>query len=131
MQNGVKGILILLAGTTCAQAQWLNHPNPGSPRTGDGKPNLSARAPRGTNGKPDLSGVWEAESAPIEDLVKLLPGGLNGLGEDSPSKYFFNILSDFKPEDAPILPAAAAAYRQRAQGMGKDFPVTRCLPMGV
>ena len=36
-------------------AQWVNYPTPGIPRLLDGKPNLSAPAPRTTNGKPDLS----------------------------------------------------------------------------
>ncbi|MCU1336482.1 MAG: hypothetical protein JWO19_2063 [Bryobacterales bacterium] len=61
----------------------------------------------------------------------MLPGGSNGLGEDPPSKYFLNILADFKPEEAPLQPAAAAAFRQHAQGLGGDSPATRCLPAGV
>jgi hypothetical protein len=39
-------------------AQSLNHSTPGTPRTGDGKANLAAPAPRAVDGKPDLSGVW-------------------------------------------------------------------------
>jgi hypothetical protein len=124
-------IWILATLAVAAHAQWVNHPTPGTPRTRDGKPNLSAPAPRAANGKPDLSGIWLADGAPIEELRKMLPGGVNGLGEEPPSKYFLNILADFKPEEAPIRPAAAALYRQHAQAGGKDFPVTRCLPMGV
>ena len=122
--------LILLGAAGCAQAQWTKHPTPGAPRTRDGKVNLTAPAPR-VNGKPDLSGIWEAEPAPVEFLMQMLPGGLNGLGEDPPSKYFLNVLADFKPEEAPILPAAAAVFQKHAQGMGKDMPATRCLPAGV
>jgi hypothetical protein len=36
-----------------ACAQWLNYPTPGTPRTRDGKPNLTAPAPRAAKGKPD------------------------------------------------------------------------------
>jgi len=114
-----------------AQAQWLSHPTPGTPRTRDGKPNLSAPAPRASNGKPDLSGIWQAEGAPVAELMKLLPGGANGLGEDVPSKYFLNILADFKPEESPIQPAAAAVFERHAQAFGKDSPETHCLPLGV
>ena len=39
-------------------AQWINYPTPGIPRTGDGKPNLTAPAPKQADGKPDLTGVW-------------------------------------------------------------------------
>ena len=37
-------LLALLA--TPAPAQWLNYPTPGIPRTADGKPALTAPAPR-------------------------------------------------------------------------------------
>jgi hypothetical protein len=33
-----------------ATAQWVNHPTPGTPRTRDGKPILTARTPRAPNG---------------------------------------------------------------------------------
>ena len=53
--------LILLAGLVgCLQGQWLNYPNPRTPRTKDGKPNLTAPVAR-LNGKLDLSGLWQAE----------------------------------------------------------------------
>jgi len=121
---------MMFGASLCAYGQWVNHPTPGGPRTRDGKLNLAAPAPR-VNGRPDLSGVWQAEPAPFEFLKTVLVDGLNGLGEDPPSKYFLNILADFKPEDAPLQPAAAAAFAKRAQAMGGGLPVTRCLPAGV
>src|ERR1700691_4964998 len=49
---------IALAGVMApANAQWVNYPEPGTPLTRDGKPNLLGKAPRALNGKPDLSGV--------------------------------------------------------------------------
>jgi hypothetical protein len=115
--------------TACAHAQWLNYRAAGTPRTRDGKANLSAPAPRTSNGKPDLSGIWQAEGAPFKELVKYVPGdGVNGVGESDPSFYFFNVLGDFKPEDAPLKPAAAAALRQRGEAAGKDAPASLCLP---
>ena len=44
-------VLLTAFGATTA-AQWLNYPAPGVPRLADGKPNLSAGAPRGPDGKP-------------------------------------------------------------------------------
>src|SRR5689334_18772984 len=48
---------IAFAGLLCmcapASAQWLNPPSPGIPRTKDGKADLSAKAPRLPDGKPD------------------------------------------------------------------------------
>jgi hypothetical protein len=122
--------LILLA---CAglQAQWLNYPSPNTPHTKDGKPNLKARAPR-VGGRPDLSGVWQVESVPGE--VERMLGKLDAdvvLGDDPRtfSKYFFNILADFPPEQAPLRPEALAAMRNRP----KDYvsPNERCLPEGI
>jgi hypothetical protein len=129
--NRKTWILFVLASLPlCARAQWLHHPTTGTPRTPDGKPNLTAPAPRASDGKPDLSGIWMAESAPIPELIRLLPGGFNGLGESIPSKYFLDILADFKPSEEPLLPAAAAAFRRRSTTPG-SAPITHCLPAGV
>src|SRR6266436_240222 len=132
MQSQRVWISIMLWGTAaCAHGQWLNHPMPGTPRTRDGKPNLSARAPRASNGKPDLSGVWVAESATREELPRFFGDGVNNLGETPPSKYFMNLLYDFKPEETPLRPAAAAVTQERRAGLAKDIPLTGCLPAGV
>src|ERR1700674_4860304 len=132
MRSQYIWIWIALAGAAaCVHGQWLNHATPGTPRTRDGKADLSARAPRVSNGKPDLSGIWVAESATREELLRLFPGGENNLGEIPPSRYFMNIFSDFKPEDVPLRPAAAAIAQQRRAGLAKDIPLTRCLPAGV
>ena len=107
-------MLILLAGVG-VQAQWLNHRDSATPRTKDGGPNLSAPAPRNSNGKPDLSGVWQAEGAPVSELMKILPAGVNGLGEDPPPMSFFNVLAGVKPEESPLRPEFAAMYEERRQ----------------
>ncbi|MSV34251.1 MAG: hypothetical protein EXQ47_01460 [Bryobacterales bacterium] len=128
---------ILFAGTVlCVHAQWLNHPTPGTPRTRDGKPDLSAKTPRAANGKPDLSGVWQTEFAPAGENERLYGSALGAFvvpGDDPRtfSKYFFNILADFKPEDAPIRPAAAELTRQNAARIGPDSPSIQCLPHGI
>jgi hypothetical protein len=95
---------ILCAMSVSLTAQWPNHPTPGLARTPDGKPDLSAPAPRSADGKPDLSGVW---------LVK------NGS---------FYLTSDLKPEE--IQPWAAALYKQRADDFRKDSDGIACLPPG-
>lgn len=40
------------------QAQWINQPTVGIPRTADGKADLKGPAPKTADGKPDLSGLW-------------------------------------------------------------------------
>jgi hypothetical protein len=131
--------IVLLAASPCVQAQWVKHPVPGTPRTSDGTPDLSATAPRMPDGRPDLSGVWQVESTARRELLAFLPGGgkdlrdndpLNGLGEDNPSKYFFSVLVDFKPDDTPLLPAAAESYRRRMEAAPAQTPTT-CAPPSV
>ena len=91
---------------TSVQAQWLNQPTPGIPRTSDGKPNLKAPAPRAPDGKPDLSGLWN----------KISP------------KYSRNIAADLKPGD--IQPWADALVQQRKENLGKDYMNVLCVPLG-
>ena len=131
MSGQKMSIGIVFAGAMlCAHAQWLNHPAPGTPRTRDGKADLSAKAPRSPDGKPDLSGVWHTE---------LTPPGQSILGDVSPfivpgddpstfSNYFWNILADFKPEEAPMRPEAAERFRKNVESGNNP---ARCLPLGV
>src|ERR1700680_916024 len=111
-----------------ALGQWLNYPDPTTPRTKDGKPNLSAPAPRASNGKPDLSGVWRTEFA---------PPGENSSDFDVPgdnpstfSKYFVNILADFKPAETPMRPEAAELLRKN-RAIAGNSPVSHCLPLSI
>ena len=115
-----------------AHGQWLNHPDPRTPRTKEGKPNLTAPAPR-LNGKPDLSGVWEADATPMSELKRALPPDFFELQVDVPnaSKYVFNLLWDVKPEEDPTRPEGAAILKQRRESHGKDNPTSRCLPGSI
>jgi hypothetical protein len=88
MQKATIGAFLLSAAL---QAQWLNLPTPGIPRTSDGKPNLSAAVPRTADGKPDLSGIW----------------GMN------PGAYGNNIAADLKPDE--IQPWTRELYAQRGK----------------
>src|SRR3989454_6174075 len=106
-----------------AQAQWPNHPTPGAPRPPDGKVNMPGPVPR-LNGKPDLSGIWQVEGEPRT------PGALFGIGESPNSKYFRDILSDFKRGEEPLTPEGAEILRRNTQP-GVVGPNLKCLPDGV
>jgi len=85
------------------QAQWIHQPTPGIPRNADGKPNLSAPAPKAADGKPDFSGVWS-----------LVPGkgGISQL------------------KSSEMKPWAEALHKERHENLGSDSPGTQCLPQG-
>src|SRR5207249_2190810 len=51
----------ILCATVSLQAQWVQYPSAGVPRTPAGSPDMSAPAPKTADGTPDLSGVWVAE----------------------------------------------------------------------
>jgi hypothetical protein len=105
-----------------ACAQWLNYPDPAIPRLKDGKPNLSAPAPRSTNGKPDLTGVWAHEITPVAEFKRMFgasyeaesQAALIGMELESVHKYALNILVDFKPEESPLGPEGQAIMKRRA-----------------
>ncbi len=116
-------LLACLGAGLTVGAQWLHQPMAGAPRTRDGKINMTGPVPR-LNGKPDLSGIWQAQGDPRA------PGGLFGIGESLNSRYFRDILADFKPDERPLTPAGAEVLRKNSQP-GVFNPSLNCLPDGV
>src|SRR5262245_31879353 len=103
----VKPIVLLLA-----LAQWLNYPASGVPRLPDGKPNLSAPAP-----KRDLSGTWMGPSGTLG------PGG--------PPRYAAFLAADLPEGSVPVKPQTRTLIGERFANFGKDNPFSRCLPAGL
>jgi hypothetical protein len=123
-------LLFALLGAD-AHSQWLNYPTPGTPRTRDGNPNLTAPAPRASDGKPDLSGVWQTELVNPRDSVRGENYQFTVPGDDPRtfSKYFLNILADFKPEESPMRSEAAELLRKnRATAI---TTTSSCLPLSI
>jgi hypothetical protein len=112
-------IAFLATGTN---AQWFNFPTPGTPRTADGKPNLAARTPHALDGKPDLSGVWMHEITTVAEVRRLFGNRFDdsialatpGMEIGTQHKYAFDILLDYKPEEAMLQPAAVEILRRSA-----------------
>lgn len=114
-------VLLFVASSTVANAQWLNFAPPGTPTTADGKPDLTAPAPRTADGKPDLSGTWMHEltsaeemkrlyGAPIEEAIKV---DVPGMEIGTQHKYAVNIMLDVKPGAASMTPQGMAVMKQR------------------
>jgi hypothetical protein len=105
-----------------AHAQWLNYSPPGTPRLKDGKPDLSATAPHGADGKADLTGVWLHERTTPAEFKRILgasyeaesQSALLGMELEVVHKYGLNILIDLKPGESILRPEGEAAMKRRA-----------------
>jgi hypothetical protein len=100
-------------------AQWLNHIPEGTPMK-DGRPNLSAPAPRAANGKPDLTGVWMHETFSLEQMKKFYGSAADeeaniGMEIFTVHKYGLNALLDAKPGEQVMTAAGQAAFKERQQ----------------
>lgn len=93
-------VLALVIGTMPAAAQWLDRPTPNIPRTSDGKPNLTAPAPRGADGHLDLTGIW---NGPVPET---------------------------RADPANAQPWVNDLVRQRQREYHKGRPSYNCLPSG-
>jgi len=117
------------------EAQWLNYPDPRLPRTVEGKPALTAPAPRAFDGKPDLSGVWHVQSESLEEKRRLFGADYGtitvpGMEPTTTSKYGQDVLVDYRPGEIVMTPQAEAIYMRRRQGQ-EISPTEQCLPAGV
>ena len=101
--------------------QWLNYPTAGVPRLRNGAANLTAPTPKAADGKPDFSGVWEAEQGEDAGVVA---GGARIAPE------FINIAARLKG-GLPYRPWALELRNARVADLGKDNPDGFCLPLSI
>ena len=122
---------LMTAVLACIEAQSLSSRDPSIPRFKDGRPNLSAPTPR-LNGKPDLSGVWQAERTPVSEFARVLGPGFPAIQPDLSdiTKHVLNVFWDVPPAEWPLRPEAAAISQER-QKSGQDFPTGYCRPGSI
>jgi hypothetical protein len=110
----------IIALPAAAFAQWLEYPTPGVLRTPDGKPDLTAPAPRTGDGKPDLSGMWGWET--------LANCGAH-CNDFQISREFINIAATLR-EPLPYRPGVAEMVKKRTAAQDED-PNAHCMPRGA
>jgi len=111
-----------------ASAQWLKYPSAGVPKTADGKPDLSAPAPRMPGGQPDFSGVWLTANAMTancntpQNPETIVCGAELPMGKDG-----INMGASLAG-GLPYQPWLATLVKQRTAENAKTDPHIRCLP---
>jgi hypothetical protein len=120
-----RWLVLFALGAGAAYAQWVNYREPGVPRTRDGKADLTAPAPKGLDGKPDLSGVWMHEVTTVAEMKRLYGSRIDeALKVDAPGmeigtqhRYSNDILLDFRPNEESLLRPEAVEQMRRNQAM--------------
>ena len=107
--TAAAAIAMLLAAFPAGAQHWKNIPRDGIPIGKDGRPDMSAPAPRTPAGQLDLSGIY------------------------MPSyRYFQNLAADLGLENVPMTDEARKIHAARATGLlGWEEPDAHCLPQGV
>jgi hypothetical protein len=121
MKIRIPAIIMIVGPALALQAQWVNYPTAGVPRLANGQPNLAAPAPKTADGKPDLSGLWEASRE-------------GGTGESFTGGQLPPLLLNIGAQLKDGLPYRAWARdltnARRANNL-KDGPDGKCLPLGI
>jgi hypothetical protein len=162
MKNGMAAVLSIILGCSVAvDAQWPKYPVAGAPRDAQGNILQDGPTPKTADGKPDLSGVWmRAESGPpraggpgrgqgagggrgnaaVPGNAAFF-GGPGGVLVEIPTERFPHdpngpAVATFRdaganiPGGLPFTPWAAELKKQRMALDQKDNPDANCLPMG-
>ena len=122
MKRSFASVLLafIAALSPSLSAQWALYPKSDVPKGPDGKPNLTALAPRTADGKPDLSGIWfvwaDAEPNGSPGRPPLVKGGNAGAGVK---------------DGLPFQPWASDLQKKRAAEGGLNDPDGLCMPQGL
>ena len=138
-------VVVLLVGSPIAlSAQWPKYSEPGVPRDSQGLVQMEAGTPRTADGKPDLSGDWvRADRDPLPqelagvvsrnegNVVVERPATPFAADPDAPPLATFFELGANIPGGLPMTPWAADLKKSRMATDSRDNPDANCLPMGI
>jgi hypothetical protein len=147
MKNRIASAALLIACAMPLLAQWEKYATPGVPRDPQGRVQMDARTPRTANGKPDLSGNWvRGDRDPLpQELAGVVARGTGDTGavvvepraapfppdpNAPPLATFFDLGANL-PGGLPFTPWAADLKKARMATNNKDNPDANCLPMGI
>jgi hypothetical protein len=122
----IPGVLAALLSVP-VNAQWLNYPTPGLPRTANGKMNAAAPVPRTADGKPDLSGLWDT---PPRRALRDEKRATETIGADIAVGGFGDLGRSVKG-GLPYSPWGADLLKARHANEDKDDPDGYCQPLGM
>jgi hypothetical protein len=125
MKTLMLGALLVLSTATVVTGQWATQRDPAVPGLRDGKPNLSASAPKTSDGRPDLSGVWLTNGGPVPPGIDTVEGD-----ELRVSRHFIDVTADMKPDQVQMEPWAAELFKKRLETNGVLDPGAYCKPLG-
>ena len=111
-------------------AQWLNYPDPRTPRNADGTPDLTAPAPT-LAGKPDLTGLWRMAPTPPEEYEQVMGDDIHQIQIDlyDVTKHAINVFWGISPDEVPMRPAAAGILKSRMAT--QESIQALCLPSSI
>src|SRR6476660_1411912 len=121
LSRGLPAALVVLGSTTLA-AQWVRYPTAGVPRKADGNVDMSAKAPRMGDGKPDLAGTWTSD-----EVDPRRPGVPPNPHDATTSRRMINLGVDV-PGGLPYQPWLASLVKERTTNHAIDDPHVRCFP---
>jgi len=156
----IAAIFVVVASSTLL-AQWPRYTPPGVLKSADNNVNLDGPVPKASDGKPDLSGVWDiipcidcpqrggrgqGAAAPAQGRGADAAAAAQGRGDGAapagrgrgaggqaggPARASMGNVGGDLPGGAPYQPWAAELVKKRMADNSKDNPDALCLPMGM